>query len=260
MFSVDFYLTSYFSIIRTMASRQFDIRLIPEFSSAATDIPIMEWLEDLELICELCKITKVEQVLPLRLKGTTRETYQQLSKEQWNDIEKMKSALIKAYRTDSFMAFDQFTTHCLHPEESVDEFLTDFQQLAWLVGEMPPECWMKNPFISGLPSHVRGFLQSSTRMETLTLRELLERACVVLVDTKDEHLAAAAWPTLDLCETSQRGLNCFRCGGPNHLTRDCMQHSSVGNGRERSTMCCYLCNKTGHLVKNCLGNRNSGRW
>ena len=124
--------------------------------------------------------------------------------------------------------------------------------------EMPPECWMKSTFISGQLSHVRGLLQSSTRMETLTLRELLERACMVLVDTKDEHLAAArpkwALPTLDLCETSQRGLNCFRCRDSNHLARDCMQRNSVRNWRERSTMHCYLCNKTGHLMKNCPGN------
>ena len=48
-----------------MASRQFDVRLIPEFSGAATDTPILEWLEDPELTCELCKIPKIEQVLPL---------------------------------------------------------------------------------------------------------------------------------------------------------------------------------------------------
>ena len=42
-FSVNFYLTSYFGIIRTMASKQFDVRLIPEFSGAAVDIPIIEW-------------------------------------------------------------------------------------------------------------------------------------------------------------------------------------------------------------------------
>ena len=58
----------------------------------------MEWLEDLELTCELFKITKVEQVLPPWLKSTAQETYQQLFKEQ-NDIEEIKHALVKAYRT-----------------------------------------------------------------------------------------------------------------------------------------------------------------
>ena len=55
-----------------MASRQFDVRLIPEFSGAAADTPILEWLEDLELTCEFCEI---ERVLPVRLKGAARETY-----------------------------------------------------------------------------------------------------------------------------------------------------------------------------------------
>ena len=45
----------------------FDVRLIPEFSSAATDMPIVEWVENLELVCELCTMKNVECVLPLRL-------------------------------------------------------------------------------------------------------------------------------------------------------------------------------------------------
>ena len=113
-----------------------------------------------------------------------------------------------------------------------------FVQRLW-TSSLPPECW-KNAFISGLPSHVRGLLQSSTRMETQTLREVPERARAILLDTKDKHLAAATQPKqasliLGLYKTSQRGLNCFRCRGPNHLARDCMQHSSVKNQRERST-------------------------
>ena len=99
-----------------MASKQFDIRLIPEFSGAATDTPIMEWLEALELTCELCEITQVERVLPLRLKGVARERYRQLSKEQRDDVEEIKRGLIKAYGTDSFVAFEQFTTRRLRPE------------------------------------------------------------------------------------------------------------------------------------------------
>ena len=119
-----------------MASRQFDDRLIPEFSGAATDTPILEWLEDLELTCELCEISKIERVLPLRIKGAARETYRQLSKEQRDDVEEIKRALIKAYGTNSFVAFEHFTTRRLPPEETADEFLTDLQRLARLVGDV----------------------------------------------------------------------------------------------------------------------------
>ena len=139
----------------------------------------MEWSEDWELTCELCEITKVEWVQPLWLKGVAQKTYRQLSKEQQNDIEEIKRVLIKAYGTASFVAFDQFTTCHLHSEETVDEFLTVLVQL---VGERLLEYWMKSAFISALQSHIRGLLQSSTRMETLTLRELLEMARAILVD------------------------------------------------------------------------------
>ena len=94
---------------------------------------------------------------------------------------------------DSFMAFEQFTTYHVCPEETVHECLTDLQQLVRLVGVMPPECWMKST-INGLPSHVRGLFRLSTRIETLTLRDLLERAHAMLVETRDEHLAAAVQP------------------------------------------------------------------
>ena len=58
----------------------------------------------------------------------------------------------------------------------MDEFLVDLQHLPMLVREMSPECWMKSAFVNGLPSHVKRLLQSSARMESLTLRGLLKRA------------------------------------------------------------------------------------
>ena len=143
------------------------------------------------------------------------------------------------YGMDSFVAFEQFTTCRLSPEETVDEFQTDLQRLARLVGEMSPECWMKSAFINGLPSHIRELLRSSTKLETLTLRELQERAHALLVDTRDEHLAAAVRPeqashTPNLHKTGQSDITCFRCGGPNHLARDCVQRSCVRNQIEIS--------------------------
>ena len=221
----------------------------------------MECMEDLELTCELCEITTVERVLPLRLKGVARETYRQLSKEQRDDVKEIKRGLTKAYGTDSFVAFEQFTTRCLHPEETADEVLTDLQRLTRLVGEIPPECWIKCAFVNGLSSHVRGLPRSSTRLETLTLREVLERARTVLVDTRDEHLAAVARPeqTSHTPNIYKSDVTCFRCRNPNHLARDCMPRSSVRNRRERSAIRCHLCNKTGHPMKNCPENGKRGR-
>ena len=117
---------------------------------------------------------------------------------------------------------------------------------------------------NGLPSHVRGLLQLSTSLETLTSREVDERACSVFVDTSDEHLAAAAQPvqtshTLSIHKTGLSDVTCFRCGSLNHLANDCMQCCSFRNRSERSAICYHLSNKTWHLMKNCLGNGKQRR-
>ena len=51
-----------------MEGKIFDVRLIPKFSGAATDMPIVEWVENVELVCGLCAMKNVEHVLPLTLR------------------------------------------------------------------------------------------------------------------------------------------------------------------------------------------------
>ena len=106
-----------------MEGKMFDVWLIPEFSGAATDMPIVEWVENVELVCELCAMKNVQRVLPLRLWGGALAIYRQLSVEQKVDAEQIKQALITAYTTDAFNAYDQFVTWQLLPGETVDEFL-----------------------------------------------------------------------------------------------------------------------------------------
>ena len=105
-----------------MEGKIFDVRLIPEFSGAATDMPIVEWVENVELVCELFAMKNVECVLPLRLQGGAFAVYRQLSAEQKADAEQIKQALITAYAADAFNAYDQFVTRNLRPGETVDEF------------------------------------------------------------------------------------------------------------------------------------------
>ena len=71
-------------------------------------MPIIEWIENGELVSELCTMKNVERVLPLRLQGGPLAIYRQLSAEQ--KAEQIKQALITAYATDAFNAYDQFVT------------------------------------------------------------------------------------------------------------------------------------------------------
>ena len=247
-----------------MSNRLLDLRLIPEFNGSPTDVLIIERLEDLELTCELCKIDNTERILPLCLKGPVQETYQRLSKEQRSDVEEMKHALIKAYSMDSFVAFDHFTRRQLHPRETVDEFLMELQCLALLMGEMLPECWIRCGFVNGLPNHFKRLLRSSTRMEVLSLQELLERARAILINEKalEEPVAAALQSgqvllTQALCDDCPMTTSTyFRYGGPNHLSRNCLTWNSRWNQycEVSPAMCYYWCGKAGHLRRNCPGN------
>lgn len=42
-----------------MSDKAFDIQLIPEFSSEATDLSIVKWIKNVELVCKLCAMDKV---------------------------------------------------------------------------------------------------------------------------------------------------------------------------------------------------------
>ncbi len=81
-----------------MDGKAFDVWLILEFSGAMTDMPIVEWIANVELVCELCAMGKVKRILPLQLRGGTLAMYRRLSKQ----------ALITAYTTYMFNAFNQF--------------------------------------------------------------------------------------------------------------------------------------------------------
>ena len=90
------------------------------------------------------------------------------------------------YVMDTFNAFDEFTARQLRQDETVDEFLADLHCLTQLVGEPLPECWMTCAFVSGLPQHVRQLLQASSRMETMTLEQLLTWARAVMTDNQGQ--------------------------------------------------------------------------
>ena len=116
-----------------MEGKMFDVWLIPEFSGAATDMPIVEWVENVELMCELCAMKNVKRVLPLILREGALAIYMQLRAEQKADAKQIKQALITAYATDAFNAYDQFVTRQLRSDETVDEFFAELRRLVRLV-------------------------------------------------------------------------------------------------------------------------------
>ena len=205
------------------------------------DEPIVEWLEQVEMICELSDKERVERILPLRLKDGTLTVYWQLTKERRADIEEIKYALTTAFALYVFVAFDQFTMLRLCDGETVDKFLATLKRLALQVGEMPPEKWIACMFVAGLPQPVRQQLQALAQMDTMTLDLLHARAWAILVENHnsiDPIVATVQRPHTDAVEPTadQSGGNlvCYLCTNPNPLGNGYVQgHATRMNHRVR---------------------------
>ena len=98
-----------------MAGKPFDIQLILEFHGVSSDHTVSEWLEQVELVCEMCGIDNVEHVLPLRLRGGALSVYRRLTRDQREDLQQVKQALLVAFAPDLFVAFDTFVSRRLRP-------------------------------------------------------------------------------------------------------------------------------------------------
>ena len=98
-----------------------------------------------------------------------------------------------AFAPDPFVAFDTFVLRCLHPRETVDIYLGDLQDLACLIKENTSDRWLSCAFVSGLPSLVRRQLRGSSRMEHMTLVQIVARAQASMTEEVeiDEPVAVA---------------------------------------------------------------------
>ena len=186
--------------------------------------------------------------------------------KQKADAEQITQALITAYATDAFNAYYQFVTQHLRPDETVNEFSAELWRLARLVGRPLPECWLTCTFVPGLPQHVKHLLRASSRMEMMRVEQLLTQARAAMTDNEGPaELAAvsARWtPSESKVHCDDGKFACYRCGGPNHMAKNCLQDRQE---RSDSWMCkirceihCFRCSGLGHIALQFQGNAKRG--
>ena len=233
-----------------------DLRLIPEFDGVSQ--PVCEWLEKVELVCQLRGIKGLHVVVPLRLTGGAFAVYQQLGEDEKKKYDDIKKALTSAFASDRYEAYDQFERRRLRPGETVDVFVSELRRLAGLFGGMPDDS-LACAFVAKLPESARRALRAGTRIEDMTLSQLIGRARAVLSDEETNNVAAAAGTrTVALPAT----VKCYSCGQTNHIARDCTagrgQRGRRGLRGGRNFVRCYNCNRQGHIASACPENDVGG--
>lgn len=252
---------------------EMDVRIIPEFDGTGPT-PVGEWWDKAVMVCKLRGMKDLEKIIPLRLTGGAFAVYQQLGDEAKGKTDSIKDALLAAFAQDKFAAYEQFVSRRLRPGEAVDVYLADLRRLAALfdgVSDTALAC----AFTAGLPDTVRHILRAGSRMEALSLVDLLARARSIMADEGYGPGVAAAAVGRGACADGRRhaphgyrgaGGSGGSGGGPAPQSAGRSLAPPAGASGQRAGgggLLCYVCNGPNHLARDCLQrsrrNQNGGQ-
>ena len=189
-------------------------------------------------------------MIPLRLTKGAYVAFRQFGDD--GDLKEIK----RAFETDPFIAWKLFVGRRLKPSETVDVYLADLRRLAVPFGKAT-DCILECVFLAGLTDDISRLLRACSRLDELRINELLARTRKILNDTEMVPAAARTTETPSKRQHAasdsavprpRESPRCYRCGGPNHYSRDC-RSANIQKTRER--LHCHRCNRPGHIARNC---------
>jgi len=228
---------------------QVNVRLADALAQFDGTGNLTEWLQKLERVAKLQKITKLADLLPLFLTGGAYAVYEGIPESDKEDYDKVKSALLNAFSPNRFDAFDELVARRLGEGESVDVYHAALTNLGALVANE----WIRCAFVSGLPEGAQLQLRSSCALGTIPMTEVLEKARSLVKANGGGTGEACFSAVRSASRPAPDDVICYACGKTGHFYRDCRSRS-----QRRVVRHCFVCGDATHLAARCPHRRESG--
>ena len=229
--------------------------IIKNYADYNTSGEFSVWIEKLELVATLQKITDKLAFLPLFLSGPAFSVYQQLSDDTKADYDKLKKELTTAFSTNSFSSYEQLRNRVLSEGELVDVYLADLRRLVNLMGQTVADPLLRCAFVAGLPADISLQLRSSVDVESMELSTLVSKARA-MVATRSHY---SSYACAAITENRTANLQCYNCSGTGHIARNCpSERKRKSDAQPTQLRKCYVCGSVDHLANRC--SQRAAKW
>jgi len=224
------------------------------------------------------------------LRGRALDVYSMIAKDDVNDYEKLKFALLKRYQLTADGFRKRFRTSRPEPGETPSQFITRIGNYLqrWIDLAKAAETYdgvkklfIEEQYFQTCPKEMATHLKEG---KPETLRDLAERAQTYL-EAHSSDILFGIDPKFSKIPGSPRGSpplkRCHNCGSTSHLRNQCPKpqtptspknprapqppfpprpapfHRQPSYGGFKPTSppreppCCFICNKTGHIARDC---------
>ena len=220
------------------------VRVLSVMSKYDGGADVEEWLERVNVVCDVQGIKDARRIMPLLLEGPAFSVFMNMPERDRNAKGGIESALRRTFGMSKYVAYEMFANlKCLN--DKVDMYAINLKRLAKSAG-IESKSVIKCAFVCGLPRTVSNAIKALHNEDSLSLEE------VISVAKSMTECASSVQSCAMVRDDTVRIVTCGNCGRQGHASRSCFRNRG-GNARK-----CWICGDERHLANAC-GERYDAR-